>query len=593
MSSRCCLCCLTSLLCLTLGPPLRANTTTIALTGLSAAGIPSAEWGSLGPGTLNNSGALAFTGQLKPEANVISADNDAGVWLFDGSNTSLLAQTGSANVPGGGSADFASFDKATLSDSGEVAISGALVSGANGVTLENYLGIWRYSNSGDSSIVRTGSGNVAGVFGADFSGFPIAANANLFAQANNGQVTVFGSLAPGGGVLSSNDQGIWSSTASTSTLVAREGVFDVPNVGGENFNAFSLPSVNANNELVMLASLKTSSGVGANNASGVWRYSGSSGELLARSGSGDVPGVDGADFLNFGDPKLNDSGLVVVEAQLSNGDSGVWLYSTTTGTLLARTGTDNVPGVSSAKFNDFEVASMNNSGQVLVATDLELGPGDVTSGNNQGLWLLNGDPSLIARTGAGGVPGATGANFVSFASRALNEAGQVAFAADLQIGTGGVDSSNDSGIWIVDPNGNSTLVAREGELLAGRTIASLDFVGNGNSQSSGFNDLGQLAFQATFTDSASGLFLFQPLRADFDNDGDVDGVDLAQWQAAYGATTAADADGDGDTDGADFLIWQRELGSGIASLSTNTAVPEPTSGLLLTLGLLGMGNRRK
>jgi hypothetical protein len=65
---------------------------------------------------------------------------------------------------------------------------------------------------------------------------------------------------------------------------------------------------------------------------------------------------------------------------------------------------------------------------------------------------------------------------------------------------------------------------------------------------------------------------------DFNNDGVVDGADLAAWTAAYGVSPNGDADGDGDTDGSDFLQWQQQLGSGVPA--TVAAVPEP--------GVLGM-----
>jgi hypothetical protein len=72
--------------------------------------------------------------------------------------------------------------------------------------------------------------------------------------------------------------------------------------------------------------------------------------------------------------------------------------------------------------------------------------------------------------------------------------------------------------------------------------------------------------------------------ADFDDDGDVDGDDLADWQAAYSLTTDADADGDGDSDGADFLAWQRQY-TGAGAIAAITAVPEPATGIL---GLLSV-----
>ena len=75
------------------------------------------------------------------------------------------------------------------------------------------------------------------------------------------------------------------------------------------------------------------------------------------------------------------------------------------------------------------------------------------------------------------------------------------------------------------------------------------------------------------------------LAADFNQDGNVDGLDLAEWQQAYGMNADADADFDGDTDGADFLIWQRQYGQSSSSLvaSSSVTVPEPT-GLFLLAG---------
>jgi len=71
--------------------------------------------------------------------------------------------------------------------------------------------------------------------------------------------------------------------------------------------------------------------------------------------------------------------------------------------------------------------------------------------------------------------------------------------------------------------------------------------------------------------------------ADFNNDGYVDGADLAQWRGDFGLNPDSDADNDGDSDGQDFLVWQRELGSGLPAVVASTAVPEPLTALSLVV----------
>lgn len=64
---------------------------------------------------------------------------------------------------------------------------------------------------------------------------------------------------------------------------------------------------------------------------------------------------------------------------------------------------------------------------------------------------------------------------------------------------------------------------------------------------------------------------------DFNNDGEIDGDDLLQWQDDYTINSESDSDGDGDTDGRDLLIWQRNITvPGLAAI----AVPEPCCCLL-------------
>jgi hypothetical protein len=87
----------------------------------------------------------------------------------------------------------------------------------------------------------------------------------------------------------------------------------------------------------------------------------------------------------------------------------------------------------------------------------------------------------------------------------------------------------------------------------------------------------QLDWQIDYGDSSVRLSVVAELfSADFDQDADVDGDDLARWQAGFGNPGSAltgDNDQDLDVDGADFLAWQRQLGSGLEP--GLYAVPEP------------------
>lgn len=82
------------------------------------------------------------------------------------------------------------------------------------------------------------------------------------------------------------------------------------------------------------------------------------------------------------------------------------------------------------------------------------------------------------------------------------------------------------------------------------------------------------------------------LEADFNEDGFVDDLDLAQWEGDYGLNDESDANGDGLSDGLDFLVWQVQLGQfpppAVTAIST---VPEPASALLLLVALPWIGAR--
>lgn len=85
--------------------------------------------------------------------------------------------------------------------------------------------------------------------------------------------------------------------------------------------------------------------------------------------------------------------------------------------------------------------------------------------------------------------------------------------------------------------------------------------------------------------------------ADFDDDGDVDGIDYLAWQRGMGVATLAgathgDANQDGQVTGADLAIWQNQYAT--ATSANSQAVPEPTSVAIVVAAIVfGITPRKK
>ncbi len=577
------------LMALAIGPRIFASATSIAITGANAPGVVGAQLDTFTAGPVNADGKLVFTASLINGLGGVTSNDDEGVWLFDGKSTVLVAREGSAGVPGVPGANFGSFSSAAIDSTGEVTLRASLQTGGS-ISSSNNQGIWRYPGGIGALVAQAGSGNVPGIAGVNFAGLPTALQ-----MASDGRVALSGTLAIGLGVSVSNDRGLWSYTGGVGTLVARESISNAPGVAGATFNTFGTPSINSSDQISFSGSLNATGSVTTTNKLGIWQYTGLSGTLVARSGVGNVPGVGGASFTMFDEPRQNSSGQVAFSATLDLvNDRGVWLSTNGSDLLLGRQGVGGVPGVAGANFDDFDSPLVNNAGQVLVRADLQVGPGSVTVSDNSGLWFLDGGGELVLRTGSGGVPEVTGANFSGFSAYSLNGSGQLAVEATLEIGVGGVNSGNDSGLWLINPGGISLLVARKGDTLAGRTIASVEFLsgsGGSDGQLSGVNDLGHLLFQAAFTNGDNGLFLFNPIDADFDFNGLVNAGDLLVWETGYSigtGQTQGDSDSDQDVDGSDFLTWQQQLGIGTPPWVAISTVPEPATWLLLSIGFVGI-----
>ena len=76
-------------------------------------------------------------------------------------------------------------------------------------------------------------------------------------------------------------------------------------------------------------------------------------------------------------------------------------------------------------------------------------------------------------------------------------------------------------------------------------------------------------------------------NADFDGSGEIDAIDYLTLQRGLGVGTTlaeGDADGNNQVDGADLVVWESQFGQSALTVAVQT-VPEPTSGLLLTMAI--------
>jgi hypothetical protein len=492
--------------------------------GSFPAGAKFTEWfDSL---TLNNLDQVAFRGYAQAGVGGVEATDNDGVWIYRNANQQLVAREGQR--PPGSSPDdeFREFTKVSLNDQGSLVYSGR--AGDPATPLQEDRGFWRRSASGDQTLLSRD--------GSEAPGFPIGDTWHVteydFAFNDANQVAFAGAVANS----TSNEHGLWLADGSGSaTLVSRSGSAATGAASGTVFSYFQPPRFAGTNRLVSKARLQPGTGDATSaNDTGLWQFGvgGGHSTLIAREGD-PAPGFPDGTFFGSLD-----------QFQLWTSDDGKTAFHADTFRL--------------------EGGKLIEAGHGTWQTDMD--------GN-----LRRQDFSQLS------IPGLKVGETLRIgeAPLAMNRAGKFAFMG--QLSRPGDDPWEGLAAFVQDLGGNLRLVARVGDVvdvdsgpaLDLREIESLDF------DESSFNNDGEFAFAAYFTDESSGIFVSDigaTLLGDYNDNGSVGPEDYTAWKAAFGTTNlAADGNGDGVVDAADYSVWRDNLGRSVAGGggAESLAVPEP------------------
>jgi len=325
----------------------------------------------------------------------------------------------------------------------------------------------------------------------------------------------FRATLSGGGLTQFNNTGLWGTSGAVLGLIAREGN-EAAGTSGNTFNEFVTPlnePVLSDSGLVLFVTeLQNAPGIDiSRNQRGLWSLDQGIHSLVARQGDA-APGADGAEFNNFDRPVANDLGQFVFKGALQNttsGDPGVvpgtrlgiWVERGSGLELAGRNGSV-APDTEGATFNDFaDSPTINSLGTVPILASLVIGTGGVDATNNQGIWLNRSNSlELLVRTGQT-APETAGGRYLGIGAIELNNNDEVAFRAQLASGPGGVTPANDTGIWVHSAQ-TSRLVAREGETAPGTDNARF---GSFGFLPVAFNDAGDIALSASLVQNIGGV----------------------------------------------------------------------------------------
>jgi hypothetical protein len=495
---------------------------TVALSGTPAAGTPAgAAFDIFSAPQIDAFGRTMFSANVAGDG--IVETNETGVWVERDGGLSLVLREGDA-APGFPTGtvftNLFALQNGEMNREGDIALLARVTEPAQRGRLAIYTG-----TGGPLELVARTSLPMPELGASIANFFP------GFSFNDEGQIA-FGAISPRPFPSSGSDDSLWMYEAGSLELVARTGdaVPDIP--VNAAFTIFGYPTLNIHGDLAFAGWSSSAAGVfeRRNGATTVAAYKG-----MPAPGTG-----AGTSFVRFlantftpfeMAPAYNDAGKLAFAASLQGGgisaanDSGVWAGPVGGLELVVREG-DQAPGLpSGVVFGDFQGldpaavletrAVLDPLGHVSFMAHLR-GP-NVAFPYNDSIWSTkNGGLSLVARGGES-PPDVVGNSVLgTLLDPKANAQGQIAFSGQLRDPV--TNAVVGYGIWAEDQSGILRSIAQTGgvlEMSPGdfRTVLSVGFAGPPQSASSyypsgsGFNDRGQVAFRAIFTDGSEGLFV--------------------------------------------------------------------------------------
>jgi hypothetical protein len=484
------------------------NVRTVALSGDEAPGAPDgAVFSGFFYPSMNDLGEVLFFAVLEQGPGGVTTANDQGYWSdATGALDSVAFESEAA--PGIAGASFGNSFEAIgmITNSKHVFFGHTLPVGPGGVTANDNYTFWKGQDTSLNLLFRENEEIAPALAGTQAEGlFPLI---NGF-----GQTAAISFLRTGvGGVTDANDGVIWTDRSGAKTVVARSGDAP-PGMPGAVYESVSAPNISDAGYFAFGADLlEGMGGVTAADDNALWSDRGGTFEIVYREGE-EAPGVPGSKFDLLSSPQTNGLGRLAFRAEMKVGEGGVtdndkeglWAENELGLQLVARQGdpAPDLPGfVMEEILSSWITIQMNNSDAVAYTVDLD-GPGSAEDGGS--IWsTVSGSPSLVMRRGMLAPGTADGVTFSGYQSltMTLNERGQTGFAGLLQ--GPGVSGANDFGIWAQDIHGVLQPIVIEGQMLevAPGDMREIELLLFGE-----FNDQGETAFAAYFSDGSSGVFV--------------------------------------------------------------------------------------